>query len=290
MVAKAPTPYHTDPFVRFGEWLAGRGYSPTTISRYVPHARRGVGDPIGYLRSITSWQIHAHARDTLLLYGEWTSAPPELLARIRASAGPLKPAPKPRLLIDFDEWRALGPAWLKRYPRELGHLLWCLAYSGLRRGDLATLTRDEAIAASRGQTVMRQKGRGGRRMRAWIPAAIVQPALAALCRFPGWNVVFRSVAGSFSGYCAAVTRAIPAPWTPHSFRRAFATYHHLQGVDDHTLCAMGGWESVATLHRYILLVPPSRIREANAHMSQALFPGGTPYDIRPVRPGAGRVG
>lgn len=283
MVARAPTPYHSDPFARFGEWMAGRGYAPSTIALYLPHARKGVGDPIGYLRSLSSWQRHQHARDTLLLYGEWTSAPPELLARIRAVSPPLRPAPKPKPLIDFNLWRSLGPLYLRQHPRELGHVLWVLTYSGLRIGDLGTLSRPEAFAASRGETVMRQKGRGGRRLREWIPAAVVRPALARLCSFPGWTQVFQAVAGTTGGYFDSIRRAIPDPWTPHSFRRAFATYHHLQGVDDHTLCAMGGWESVSTLHRYILLVPPSRIRQANAHMSAALFPGGTPYDTPPGR-------
>jgi integrase len=189
-------------------------------------------------------------------------------------------------------WRALGPELLRRYPAELGHVLWILLYSGLRVGDVCTLTRAQVAQAATGATVeVRSKGRSGEHQRTFRPIDEVLPRLAWLSGRPGWSQVWQCVsspggkgaAGDPDRAAAILRRVLPSPYEPHDFRRAFATYQYAGGKDLKTIAQMGGWESAASVERYIVLVPEERIDQARKDLSNLLFPRPNQPTI-PTRP------
>lgn len=269
----------------FADDLLRLGRAPVTVDRYLAHVARGWSDPLRYLASLRSWQAVRHAKWALCLYADYRHQS-RWRQPIMAAPEPLRPARLPVHVPSVAVWRSLGRDMLRRYPGELGHVLWILLYSGLRIGDLCTLTRAQVSAAATGATVeMRQKGRSGRRKRTFRPLDEVLPKLGWLASRPGWQEVWQSVAspggkGSARDAHAAaeiLRRCIPDPYNPHDFRRAFATYLYYQGRDLLTIAQMGGWESAASVERYIVIVPEERIDQARRGLSNLLFP-------KPIQP------
>lgn len=278
----------------FAGELLRLGRAPSTVDTYLVHVARGWADPLRYLASLRHWQAVRHAKWALCLYadyrgqGQWRQA-------ILAAPEPLRPSRRPVHVPSVVVWRALGPDLLRRHPAELGHVLWILLYSGLRIGDVCTLTRAQVAQAATGETVeMRQKGRSGRRKRTFRPLDEVRPKLAWLAGRPGWAELWQAVA-SVGGKGSArdpksaseiLRRYIPDPYDPHDFRRAFATYLYYQGRDLLTIAQMGGWESAASVERYIVIVPEERIDQARRGLSNLLFPR-TNQPTIPTRPPVG---
>jgi len=275
----------------FASDLLRRGWAPRTVEDYLRHVARGWADPLRYLASISTWQPQRHAKSALCLYaefrgqGRWKEA-------IKAVPEPLRPPRRPVHVPSVATWRALGPELLRRHPAELGHVLWILLYSGLRVGDVCTLTRSQVTQAATGATVeMRSKGRGGKHQRTFRPLDELFPKLAWMAGRPGWAEVWQAVAspggkgsaGDPIKACAILRRYIPEPYEPHDFRRAFATYLYHAGYDLLTIAQMGGWESAASVERYIVIVPEERIDQARRGLSNLLFPRMNP-PATPTRP------
>ncbi len=271
----------------FAGHMIDQGRAMTTVLRYLPHVARGWADPLGYLRTLHHWQGLQHAKHALCAYADYRQQG-HLKPALMAIPDPLKPARLPVHVPRLSVWRALGPTLLREHPEELGHVLWILLYSGLRIGDLLGLTRAQVNRAASGAIIdMRHKGRGGRRRRTFRPVDEVLPALRWLSAVPGWGVVWQAVARNPKPAEETIRRAIPDPYSPHDFRRAFATYLYHSGVDLLTIAQMGGWESVASVERYIVIVPEEFMEGARRGLSNLLFPKGKPPEPpapRPIRP------
>ncbi len=260
----------------FADHLIDHNRAPVTVLRYLPHVARGWADPLGYLRSIHAWQGMQHAKHALCAYADYRRQG-HLKPALLGVPDPLKPARLPVHVPRLSVWRELGPRLLREHPAELGHVLWVLLYSGLRIGDLLGLTREQVSRAATGAIVeMRHKGRGGRRRRTFRPIDDVLPALRWLAQSPGWAVLWQSVARSTKAAETSIRGSIPDPYSPHDFRRAFATYLYHSGVDLLTIAQMGGWESVASVERYITIVPEEFMEGARRGLSNLLFPKGNP--------------
>lgn len=271
----------------FADHLIDHGRAPVTVLRYLPHVARGWADPLGYLRTIHAWQGMQHAKNALCAYAEYRRQD-HLKPSIKGVPDPLKPARRPVHVPRLSVWRALGPQMLREHPAELGHVLWILLYSGLRIGDVLGLTREQVRTASTGAIVeMRHKGRGGRRRRTFRPIDDVLPALRWLAAAPGWGVLWQAVGRSQARAEVKIRKAIPGPYEPHDFRRAFATYLYAITHDLLLIAQMGGWESAASVERYITIVPEEWLEEARSNLSNLLFPKGNqpnPPPRRPIRP------
>lgn len=272
----------------FADKMIDRGWAENTARRYAEHVARGWADPMRYLASLTSWQGQQHAKAALCAYADHVQQP-EAKGPIKGAPEPLRPPRRPVHVPTLDVWRRLGPDLLRRHPLELGHVLWVLFYSGLRIGDVCGLTRAQVAAAGDGRTVeMRQKGRGGHRKRTFRCLDVVRFALTWLARRPGWGELWQSVSSSVIGAKQAIRTAIPDPYDPHDFRRAFATYLYYNGADLLTIAQMGGWESVQSVERYIVFVPEERIEFHRRNLSNLLFPRQnttrkpTPQPCRPM--------
>jgi integrase len=265
----------------FANALLKRRFARTTAVTYTVHVARGWADPIGYLRSLGSWQRQQHAKHALSAYADHIGQGGAIQA-IKSVPEPIKPDRRPVHLPDLVTWQSIGPRLLQRHPGPLGHVLWILVYSGLRIGDLCGLTRYQVERAARdGAATIGQKGKGGTRKRWWKPVDDVRPALAALASEPGWSELWQASGASSKRACEnGIRKRLPAPFTPHDFRRAFATYLYAQTRDLKAVAIMGGWESVQAVERYIVHVPPEQLEPYRIGLSKLLFPHGNPYRTR----------
>jgi integrase len=268
----------------FADHMIDHGRAPVTTLRYLPHVARGWADPLGYLRTIHTWQGMQHAKHALCAYADYRRQG-HLKPSIMGVPDPLKPARLPVHVPRLSVWRAMGTQLLREHPAELGHVLWILLYSGLRIGDVLGLTRAQVSTASTGATVeMRHKGRGGRRKRTFRPIDDVLPALRWLAASPGWGVLWQAVGRNKKCAEATIRKCLPDPYSPHDFRRAFATYLYARTKNLLLIAQMGGWESVASVERYITIVPEEDLEAARNDLSNLLFPKDKPPDPPPPRP------
>lgn len=255
----------------FRAWLLGRGYSPTTVDAYSVHVANGADDMILYLRNLRSWQRFKHAQESFRHLAAFCGRQ-DAIPTIMAVAAPRKPPKRPIRLPSLGVWRALGPWALRTYPGPLAHVLWIVFYSGLRIGDILTITRPQAEEALRtGETLIRQKGLRGERQRRWRPMSFVIPALQHLVREPGWATLYSAIGPSIKASMSAVRDAIPNPWHPHLFRHAVASYLHAAGVTDRTIMEIGGWESMQSLARYMDFVPAPMMKDADQRLARLIF-------------------
>lgn len=281
--------WDTDPSVQrglvsFAEYLTKLGRCGWTTRCYVEHVARGWRDPVAYLERQRSNVEARRAKMALVHYCRhrgMLGAVPVLQAVPLPLRGPRRQVHVP----DLELWRELGPRMLRAHPGPVGHTLWVLCYSGLRVGDLLSLRRGEAESAAGGsETVIRQKGYGRRRERIWRPVSQIRPALRRLVADPGWSTLHELICPDarvdpIKRASAALRKCIPPPTRPHDFRRAFATYHYAITPDLVLIAQMGGWDSAASVERYIVHIPRERLEYFRRRFERLLFPQGrTPYD------------
>ena len=268
----------------FANGLLEHGLVRDTAVLYASHVAKGWGDPVAYLRSLRSWQGFRHARSALIRYANMRGQT-RAVAVLSSIEGPMKPPARVFKVPDLAGWARLGPELVRANPGPMGDLLWIVVYSGLRIGDLLGITRAQAAELVHGEEVVRQKGRGGRRTRLWRPAREILPAIAKLTRVPGWTILADLVSSAgVHGAAELVRQRIPHPWTPHTFRQCFATYFYQLTRDLVAVRDMGGWESTATVERYIIHLPKEVTDNYRRRMGALLFPHGTPYDRKPGKP------
>lgn len=264
----------------FKGWLVNRGYSQVTADIYGRHVLNGHEDPIEYLRGMTSWQSWDHARYAWKLYCQLAGRM-DALPDILAVPGPRKPPRKPIRLPDVQTWRELGAAALVDHPGPRGFALWILYYSGLRIGDILTITYQEAQEACRsGQATIRQKGGGGHKRRLWRPQWFLQPALEGLLHAPPWRWLWCLLSSTPKGAFTALATAVPRPWHPHTFRHMVVVQMHAAGVSLRTIMETTGHDSLQTLGRYLDFVPDDVVEDSHNRMGELLFgqppPAGAP--------------
>ncbi len=279
--------WDTDPDVQrglisFAEYLVKLGRCRWTTTCYAVHVAKGWRDPLRYLEGMRSSVEARRAKMAMVHYARHRGRL-ALIPAIQAVPLPLRAPRRPVHVPDLELWRQLGPRMLRDNPGPRGHLLWILCYSGLRIGDLLSVRRAEAEAAGRGdETIIRQKGAGRTKVRVWRPVRQIRPALAYLVRDPGWSIladlVSTSTVDRIKTASSILRGRIPPPTRPHDFRRAFATYHYAIVPDLVLISQMGGWESAASVERYIVHIPRERMDYFRRRFERLLFPTGrTPY-------------
>lgn len=252
---KRPSPFQGSQEARnrialFRSWLIAKKFSPVTVPHYVRCVERSWEDPVRWIRSCASRETWYKLRGAWRAWGDYTGdySVWEAIEHLRGPhAAPRRAKPVPGGV----EWLAIGRAiWAT--PGPLGAASFLVCFSSLRVGDVARLTRNQLVEAlSTGQTICHQKGTGGEEMRRWVPGRLPRLALARLAAEPGWSVLWQLLSKSLGGACKAIANAIPAPYSPHTFRRTWITYAVRAGVPPMTIADVTGHDSLSALQVYI---------------------------------------
>ncbi|MFT4296533.1 MAG: tyrosine-type recombinase/integrase [Micropruina sp.] len=198
-------------------WLGRPGWSTET--------RRS---QLAALRSLYGW---AHAS------GRIERDPSRLLPRIRPAQHQPRPAPE----------RAIALGMLAADSR-VQLMLTLAVRQGLRRGEIAQVHSDDLVEDLTGWT-LRVHGKG--RKQRLVPLA--QDVAEQLLGVEGW--AFPSPTGGHltAGHVGVLmARALPAPWTAHSLRHAFATKAWRKSRDLLALATILGHARPETTRRYVL--------------------------------------
>ncbi len=176
-------------------------------------------------------------------------------------SGPGRPKPKDGARLTFENKRARA-------------MILMLATTGIRAGELMSLTRESVALDPGGLTVM---GKGGR---ARIVALMPKPAealdkyLRVRRRHPRANLpeLWIGEKGKLtdSGLRQMLERrsldAGLGPINPHRFRHTFAHEAKSRGMSDGDLMSIAGWNSPQMLHRYGASAAAERAREAHRRL------------------------
>lgn len=268
---------------RFRSWMIARGYAKLTVDSYVSTMAKLLVNPAAVQRAETT---HRRWRENRAAAVQWETfaGDSEPWEEIRLIPGPRKPPPRAIHIPTLEEWLRLGrDAWRK--PGALGAVLWVLMYSGLRISDVLNLTRsqvEEGVGTGR-VAELRTKSSGGRGSRDWLVAPLVRPGLVRLLSSGAFRYVWQTVGVGALSAGNALRRAIPRPYTPHSFRHASCSYLVALGVKPAVAMRLTGHSSLSAFSRYVnasVAVAPSAVAEAQALLTRAIAGAAKPKDSK----------
>ncbi len=265
----------------------GRPLTARTVEEYLGVARLGLaaGDLLEPLRRATNRGRYLNVRKA---YKHIVRAAQAVQARAQAGQSadarlgiqvldlmeraekverpPNRPVARPTMPLD--EWQAIL-AGIKKLPAAERDSLFVLLRSGLRINDWFGVTRRQAReAATRGRTVIRQKGD---RLRPWEVGDSVQARISSLLAVPKQWSTIRDLYGSDYPKAYHAVRVILrdlavsigiADRAPHRYRHALATRMRAEKIPLDVIQATLGHESIETTKIYVDEVPPEEIRDA----------------------------
>ena len=152
---------------------------------------------------------------------------------------------------------------LKQLPVQYGPVVHTAINTGLRQGELLQLTWSDIDWSAGILTVQETKAGDKRRMPMNSTVLGVLTSLKNRCATQPTDHVFPHGARYLRrAFVRAVKAAGLVPFRFHDLRHTFASRLAMQGANDRTLMALGGWKSPAMLTRYAHLSP--------AHLFQAV--------------------